>query len=341
MTAPAVSVIMLCYNRAHFMRQAMESVLSQTFGDFEFIVMDHGSKTPEPFNIASEYAAKDSRMRVFRVEENRGVSAGRNRVLAEAHGEFVATIEDDDWWALDKLEKQTALLRENPEVGAVYTSHHYVNNDGERIKTYILGGKTHPPTSAPPDKSFHEFFTGSGQLFRRTALNAVGGWRPWFVQADDTDLGYRLQEKFSLHASALPLLYYRLHEGNLSYDKLGNFYSLAALFSARCRRAGQLDIIDASPSLESVLEHAVAAGFMPPKKVRKLAKKLLIAKMYPALRRIIAADKTAGGRERARLFFKLSVWSLIHNRLGFWLCQKQSAQRCAFHYGEQNNERPR
>ena len=59
MTTPAVSVIMLCYNRAHFMRQAIESVLAQTFGDFEFIVMDNGSKTPEPFNIAAEYAAKD------------------------------------------------------------------------------------------------------------------------------------------------------------------------------------------------------------------------------------------------------------------------------------------
>ena len=318
MTPPAVSVLMLCYNRAHFMRQAIESVLAQTFGDFEFVVMDHGSKTPEPLNIAEEYAAKDSRMRVFRVEENLGVSAGRNRLLAEARGEFVATIEDDDWWALNKLDKQTAFMRANPEVGAFYSSWHLVDKEGQ--VTDFRGVKsayTQPITCAtvPHGLATH---TGSGQLFRRAALNAIGGWRAWFVQADDIDLVYRLEEKYRLYFSNLPLYYYRKHDDNLSVSGLLSLYDTAAWFSAHYRRSGKPEIIDGISPVETVLLRA-ASGKLPPRMIRKTAKRLLILNRYDILRAFLAADKKAGNGGRLKLFIKLFYWSVVNNRLGFWL----------------------
>lgn len=320
MTAPAVSVLMLCYNRARFMRQAIESVLAQTFGDFEFIVMDHASGSALPLAIAEEYAAKDSRMRVFRVDENRGVSWGRNRLLAEARGEFVATIEDDDWWVLDKLEKQAAFLRVHPEVGAFYCSLDFVDSEGKNMNDWIIDDNTYPLQKYPSTYAL----SGSGQLFRRAALNAIGGWRRWFIEADDRDLIYRLQEKFPLHSSSRKMIYYRIHDGNLSGlgKDIGLLYDCAARMSAHCRHTGKADIIEDSQTLELTLERGVVslanypAAFAP---IKKTAKLLLRQKRYSALRRICAAYKTGGGKRRLYLFVKLLCWSLINNRLGFWL----------------------
>lgn len=318
MTAPAVSVLMLCYNRPRFMRQAIESVLAQTFGDFEFIVMDHASCSKEPLVIAEEYAAKDSRMRVFRVDENRGVSWGRNQLLAEARGEFVATIEDDDWWVLDKLENQVAFLRERPEVGGFYCSLQFVDAEGKNKDDWIMQDKLYPPQNAPLAPTY--FLIGSGQLFRRAALNAVGGWREWFIKADDCDLIYRLQEKFPLHSSSWKMIYYRIHDNNLT-TQTSILYDCAAIMSAHCRREGMADIIEDSQTLELTLERGVAclasrpAVFAP---IKKAAKLLLRQKRYSALRRVFAAYKTGGGKRRLYLFVKLLCWSLKYNRLGFW-----------------------
>ena len=318
MTAPAASVLMLCYNRPQFMRQAIESVLGQTFGDFEFIVMDHASKTPEPFDIAKEYAAKDSRMRVFRADENRGVSAGRNRVLAEAQGEFVATIEDDDWWAADKLEKQIAFLREHPEVGVVDCAYIFVDGAGKPTGEKIITvSKTHPQTRAVSAAVEGIRINGSGQCYRLAALNAIGGWRPWFAIADDDDLFMRMQEKYASHSLGLPLLYFRIGD-NTGSQNLAFVGRYAAMYSAHCRRNGEADIIDESPSLESVLVRGAKSGFAPRKIVMKTAKKLLQNKSYGMLRAFLAADKSSGGGG-AKFFVKMVYWSVVCNRLGFWL----------------------
>ena len=317
-TTPAVSVLMLCYNRPQFMRQAIDSVLGQTFGDFEFIVMDHGSKTPEPFNIAKEYAAKDSRMRVFRVDENRGVSAGRNRALAEAHGEFVATIEDDDWWAADKLEKQIAFLREHPEVGVVDCAYTFVDSAGKSTgETTSANNKTHPQTRAVSAAIEGRIINaGSGQCYRLAALNDIGGWRPWFRIADDDDLFMRMQEKYASHSLGLPLLYFRIGN-NTESQHLAFAERYAAMYSAHCRRSGKPDIIDESPSLESVLVRGAKSGFAPRRVMMKTAKKLLQNKSYGMLRAFLAADKSSGGGG-AKVFAKMIYWSLVCNRLGFW-----------------------
>lgn len=326
MTAPAASVLMLLYNRPQFMRQAIESVLGQTFGDFEFIVMDHASKTPEPFDIAKEYAAKDSRMRVFRADENRGVSAGRNRVLAEAQGEFVATIEDDDWWAADKLEKQIAFLREHPEVGTVDCAYVYVDMKGKPIgQNTGADNQTHPKTCAPSAAIDGRRINGSGQCFRRAALNAVGGWRPWFEYADDDDLFLRMQEKYAAHSFGSPLLYYRIGD-NIGANKLAHAYRYAAMYSAHCRRNGEADVIGESPSLESVLVRGAKSGFATRKIVMKMAKKLLQNKSYGMLRAFLAADKSSGGGG-AKFFVKLAYWSLVCNRLGFWFHRGKHRQK--------------
>ena len=315
---PTVSVLMLLYNRPQFMRQAIESVLGQTFGDFEFIVMDNGSKTPEPFNIAKEYAAKDSRMRVFRVEENAGFAAGFKRVFAEARGEFVTIIADDDWYAADKLEKQTTFMREHPEVGVVDCGFIFTDNSGKPTGPTIAGeSKTHPQTRAASAAIEGRLINAGASLcYRRAALNAIGGWRLWFTDADDDDIFLRMQEQYATHSLGLPLVYFRIGD-NAGAREIAYPYRYAAMYSAHCRRNGEPDIIDESPSLESVLVRGAKSGFAPRKIVMKTAKKLLQNKSYGMLREYLAADKSSGGGG-AKFFAKMVYWSVVCNRLGFW-----------------------
>lgn len=106
-----ISVLMLTYNRENLVSRAIESILAQTYRDFEFIIVDNGS-SDRSGKIADEYAAKDDRIRV--IHRDRGsISAGRNTALDAANGEYVAFVDDDDWVEPDFLEFLLNLLLEN------------------------------------------------------------------------------------------------------------------------------------------------------------------------------------------------------------------------------------
>ena len=106
-----ISVVMLTYNREEFVGRAVESVLSQTFCDFEFIIVDNGSVDKSGV-IADEYAAKDERIKVIHRERG-NIGSGRNAGLCAAKGEYITFIDDDDWCEPDYLEFLYNLASEN------------------------------------------------------------------------------------------------------------------------------------------------------------------------------------------------------------------------------------
>ncbi len=106
-----ISVLMLTYNREKLVSHAIESILAQTYRDFEYVIVDNGSSDASG-KIADEYAKKDSRIRV--IHRDRGsISAGRNTALDAAKGDYIAFIDDDDWAEPDFLEFLLKLLEEN------------------------------------------------------------------------------------------------------------------------------------------------------------------------------------------------------------------------------------
>ena len=106
-----ISVLMLTYNREHLVSRAIESILKQTYRDFEYIIVDNGS-TDKSGEIAEEYAESDSRIRV--IHRDRGtISAGRNTALDAAKGDYISFIDDDDWAEPDYLEFLLGLITEN------------------------------------------------------------------------------------------------------------------------------------------------------------------------------------------------------------------------------------
>jgi len=124
------SVIIPTYNRLAFLREAVESVLNQTFTDFELIVVDDAS-TDATSDWLSTLAGKHSNVRFVRHADNRGVSAARNTGIQNAAGRFVAFLDSDDLWKPDKLERQHAYLSQHTEIRMVHTNEIWIRNDRE------------------------------------------------------------------------------------------------------------------------------------------------------------------------------------------------------------------
>ena len=115
---PLVSVVMPIYNRAELAPRSIESILNQTFKDFEFIIVDDGSDKTTKI-ILKEYAKKDKRIRLIHNPKNRGIAYSRQRGLDAARGTYIATMDSDDWSVPDRLEKSVAFMADYPNVDAM------------------------------------------------------------------------------------------------------------------------------------------------------------------------------------------------------------------------------
>jgi len=144
---PTVSVIISTYNRAHLIGRAIQSVLNQTYQDFEVIVVDDGS-TDNTEEIVKSF--NDPRIRYIRHEKNKGAAAARNTGIKAARGKYIAFQDSDDEWLPEKLEKQMKVFENAPpEAGVVYTDMQRINEDGEHY--WEMGKIGYPPSKIIKD----------------------------------------------------------------------------------------------------------------------------------------------------------------------------------------------
>jgi len=211
-----VSVVIPVHNGEKYLAQAIESVLGQTHRDLELLVVDDGS-TDVTTAIIRRYAARDRRVRVLR-QENLGVAAAGNRGLREACCEWVARLDADDVFLPEKIERQVAFLRRNPETKIVGTLACFINHAGRPLG---LVGTEGPFTPAEYDRLVREnrpiYFVNSSTLMHRETVLAMGGYREAFAPAEDVDLWIRMAERRHLMLKTPePLLFYRLHGASLT-----------------------------------------------------------------------------------------------------------------------------
>jgi len=129
---PTVSVITAVYNAEKTLAQTIESVLSQTFEDFEYILVDDCSND-RSLQIMEEYARKDSRIKILKNKTNLKQAKTRNRAIRESKGKYIANIDSDDLMKKDKLEKQVKFMEKNPNVDICYTGYTVIDKDGNII----------------------------------------------------------------------------------------------------------------------------------------------------------------------------------------------------------------
>ncbi|MFH1719653.1 MAG: glycosyltransferase family A protein [Planctomycetota bacterium] len=202
-----VSVIIPTCNRAQLLTQAIDSVLSQTYKNFEIIVVDDGS-TDDTKRALVQYM---NRIR-YMYQENQGGAAARNVALKLAKGEYIAFLDSDDLWFPQKLERQVEILDKYGEFALVYTNIIYINNAGKfsatgysskMFKSGYLFKETllrkvacgHPPT----------------WLIRKSCLDETGGFDPEFRTSHDRDMIVRIARKYKIYGIRDPLAMVRQH----------------------------------------------------------------------------------------------------------------------------------
>lgn len=136
-----ISVVIPAYNAEKTLEKAIQSVMVQTYSNIEAIIVDDCSRD-ETLKIATSYAKKDNRIKVFQNQANMGVALSRNRGVEEARGDWIAFLDSDDRWVPSKLEKQSDVLKKNPSCSLCFTGSAFENNEGIRC-SYTLSVPKH------------------------------------------------------------------------------------------------------------------------------------------------------------------------------------------------------
>lgn len=233
---PRVSVVMALYNAETYLRQAIGSVLAQTYSDFELLIVDDCS-TDHSLAIARSFG--DGRIRILRHQTNVGAAASRNEAMTQARGEFIAIMDADDVCAPNRLERQIAFLDGHPATGLVGCGL-YDNIDD---RGNVLYRSTLPEDNATLQHALMKrwCFLHPSIMFRSRLLKHTGGYRSAFEVAEDHDFILRLLEHGEAHNIHEPLVNYRINPKGLSVT--GHRYmdalAEAAIRLAEQRRSGR------------------------------------------------------------------------------------------------------
>lgn len=204
-----VSVIVPTYNTIAYLPDAIESILQQTFEDFEILLVNDGST-----DSTAEWAKKITDPRVRYIEQNnQGLSAARNTGLDLAQGRYVAFLDADDVWEPTKLDKQVALLETNPDIGMVHSWVWFM--DGEGRSTGRIW-KTQAEGMALAHLLQRNDVAVLSALVRRECFARIGGFDIALRSLEDWDLWLRLAVNDSIAVIREPLAYYRQLPGSMS-----------------------------------------------------------------------------------------------------------------------------
>jgi glycosyltransferase involved in cell wall biosynthesis len=227
-----ISVLMPVYNeKEEYLRVSIESILNQTFQDFEFLIIDDDSTDKTCFNILEEYAKKDSRINLVRYKRekeslgNRGLTRVLNKGLSIAKGKYIARMDSDDVSEKNRLQTQYSFMENNPDY-VLCGSWSYVINDSDKI----IGRKKGYTEYEEIKKKIliTNSFTHSSWFFKKSAIEAEGNYSEEMSKAQDYDLLLRLIPKYPVAIIPNYLLRYRAAEKSISFsnNKLQEKYAI-------------------------------------------------------------------------------------------------------------------
>lgn len=215
-TKPELSVIMPVYNGDRYLREAIDSVLNQSFENFEFLIFDDGS-TDNSLRIIKSYAEADSRIRYF-TRENRGIVDTLNECLDLAQCELIARMDSDDICLQDRFQIQIDYLNANTDVVLLGSKVIIIDEDGDEITPMGKYFNNH---------ALHQALLGDGGqhiyhptvIYRKTLVKQVGGYNKAYPNIEDLELFLKLFSVGKLENLSKPLLKYREHLGKIGHTK--------------------------------------------------------------------------------------------------------------------------
>ncbi|NJN48655.1 MAG: glycosyltransferase [Alkalinema sp. RL_2_19] len=227
---PKVSLVTTIFNREACLPQAIESVLTQSFTDFELILWDDGS-TDRSLNIAHHYAAQDARIKVIGAS-HQGRGSAIAQACAQAQGEYIGIVDSDDLLAPNALAITVPHLDQQPHLGLVYTDYTIID-EANQIKS---PGQHQTPYDH--DRLLVEFMIFHFRIFRHSIYQTVGGFDPEFDCSQDYDLCLKISEVADIQKINQPLYYYRHHRQSICGQRMLEQiqYSQRAIENALQRR---------------------------------------------------------------------------------------------------------
>jgi glycosyltransferase involved in cell wall biosynthesis len=224
---PQFSVMVPCYNQAHFLPAALDSLLAQTHPDWEALVVDDGS-TDATSDVAQGYARRDARIRPFR-KPNGGVASALNRALAEARGEWICWLSSDDLFLPDKLAVHRTAIQAEPSVRFMHTNYELLwDKTGQRRASGINVALFIPPPELQVLRLLKvNYFNGITVTLHRSVFQAVGGFNEEFRYGQDHDLWLRASAQFRSHFIDRATTVTRIHphQGTALFTEAGIYDS--------------------------------------------------------------------------------------------------------------------
>ncbi len=257
-----VSVIIPAYNGEAYLKQAINSVFEQTYPDYELIIIDDGSNDrtleviAECKSLLEQNHYENKPLEFTCVSQtNQGVAIARNKGLEIAKGEYIAFLDQDDFWLPHKLAEQVAIFEQDQNLGLVNSGWNIVDDEGEILS--VVQPWQNSDSLTPQDLIIWKPIFLGAMLFRRSWLDKTTGFKPRLAQTSDVELG------LSLGAIACPgawlkqaTVNYRQHEDNVSNNTLKQAEELNQMledFFARPELAPEIKALEAESRYQSLV----------------------------------------------------------------------------------------
>jgi glycosyl transferase family 2 len=302
---PIVTVLMPVYNSSAYLPEAIESILAQTFGDFEFLIVDDGS-TDRTWQILTEYRRRDARIRLARNQANIGLTRCLNAGLAQAQGDYIARMDGDDISVPERLARQVAFMEQHPRVGicgawvrragAAGAMERYPTDDAD-IRCQLL---------------FKNVLAHPTAIMRRGLFRQLGlAYDPAYRYAQDYDLWVRAAEHVALANIAHILLHYRMHQQQAGQrERELQDQAAGRVRQFQLRRLGVLPT-----AAESATHEAISTSRFQPGQAFVLSAEAWLRKLSAANRRTGSYSELAFARALAGRWYMVCRLSTA---LGLW-----------------------
>jgi len=215
MSEPILSVIMPVYNAERYLREAVMSILEQTFNNLELIIIDDGSTDS---SLAVIQSIKDERIRLYKNDRNQGIVYCRNKGLSLTKGDYVGMFDADDVAYPEKFKEQISFLEQNKDFGMVGSWAKFINKEGKRLPG---GWKLKaPPEKIPSIMLFKNYFLQSAVLYRKECISKFS-FRDGLDILEDYMIWLEIMTEFKVWNLQKPLVDYRIHAGSVTKSKSG------------------------------------------------------------------------------------------------------------------------
>ncbi len=205
-----ISIIMPVYNNSIYLNESIESVLNQTFENFELIIIDDGS-IDNTIHILEYYKKLDERVKIFRNQKNIGIAKSLNKGISLSNGKYIARIDSDDTWESDKLKKQINYLKKKPDIVLLGSNAIYINEKGEIIKNknnpiYFSDNKIRKNILK------YNLFCHSSVIFQKDHVKKLGYYNEKYPNTEDYELWLRIIKSYKAEILPDKLVRYRIHK---------------------------------------------------------------------------------------------------------------------------------